>query len=278
MQWSTLNAVRTVQVKRPQPAKGWRLYTDWSDEAVGYVLKTDKEEPVLWNSRMCNKDERKYSSFLGELSAAHWALQDSQAIWRGSPVELRSDSKSFVTYFPRITKATDARILRRADYLLNIPDFSVHFTPGEFNVTADFLSRLPKQITKQPINNLSSDDEKQKWIEEAHRGHFCARKTLQNLRWQNRRWNGMHKDVEEYCNRCIPCQRFARKERHDELKTQVADRPNGLVAMDVIGPLPTGKYQHRYIATCIDSLTRFGMAKGFKTNTANNILRVLKSG
>lgn len=278
-----LHYLASLQTNHISPTTQWNLYTDWSDHAVGYVLKDDKQRPVLWNSRACNDMEKKYSSFLGELSAAHWALSDSIKIWRGAPVTLCSDSKSFITHFPNVQKSTDSRVLRRADFLLSIPNLQLRFTPGVFNSDADFMSRMKPltSITKdtpsapKELNSMNTT-QKQEIIKEAHAAHFSYNTTYLNLKAMGYKWKGMSRDVMEYCKRCKVCQRFGRRKQYDNLGTHITNKPNELIAMDIIGPLKQARYQHKYIITCIDALTRFSHAMSFKKNSAENCIKTLE--
>lgn len=55
------------------------LYTDWSKRGIGAILAQPgadgKERVVACISRSCNKHERNYSSYQGELLAVVWAVK-----------------------------------------------------------------------------------------------------------------------------------------------------------------------------------------------------------
>lgn len=137
-----LKELSKYKIHMQRSSNKYFLYTDWSDDKMSYVLKDQYGYNLLWNSRSCNQQEQTFSSFLGELTVAKWSLEDSVQIWRGVPIMVCSDSKGFITNYVNISKSKDSRILRRAEYLLTIPDLKVTFTLGEFNKEADFMSRM----------------------------------------------------------------------------------------------------------------------------------------
>ena len=127
------------RVSRGNCSKAWSLYTDWCSTGQGYTLFNDRQRPVCWNSKANTIPQSRYSSALGEISAAVWALQDTMMFWRGVPIQLCTDSKDFIFMWNNISKVTDIRILRRLDLLLETPNLTLKFTPGAFNKFADFL-------------------------------------------------------------------------------------------------------------------------------------------
>ena len=57
---------------------------------------------MCWNSKINNGAESRYSSELGEVTAAIWALKDTMVIWRGAPIKVCSDFKDFILTFVRV--------------------------------------------------------------------------------------------------------------------------------------------------------------------------------
>ena len=145
--------------------------------------------PVLWNGKRNNETQQRMSSFLGELDAACWALEDSISFWRGQPITLCTDSKSFVQKFRAFDGSPDVRILRRFDFLLSIPGLKVEFTPGKFNQLADKFSRF-----KEVQSVMAVTAERQRALERAHEGHFHFQKTFTHLQLDGENWPGMKKD------------------------------------------------------------------------------------
>ena len=140
------------------------------------------------------------------------------------------------------------------------------------------LSQIPKdQPTPKETNSVGlTESQKHRAIIEAHEGHFCAQKTLENLRWKRLKWEGVDRQVKEYCRRCIPCQKFKKRQRYDDLGSMLVEKPNQLTCMDVTRNVKRGKHRHRCVFTCTDSLIRHCLARSFKLATAENSMKTLQ--
>lgn len=129
-----------------------------------------KRLPVCWNSKINSTAESLYSSELGKVTAEIWALNDTTSIWRGATLNTCSDSKDIILTFQNIQRITDNRVLGRVDYLLEIPQLTVQFTPGKFNKIGDMFSRCHDKIFH--INNTQELKIPEELWRNIHRGHF----------------------------------------------------------------------------------------------------------
>ena len=243
-QWTVSNA----------ECESWVLFTDWSSSGRGYVLCTgDHQIPVVWNGKRNTCTQQRMSSFLGELDSACWALSDCISFWRGQPITLCTDSKSFVQKFRSFSGGADVRELRRFGFLLSIPNLRVEFTPGKFNQLADKFSRF-EEIRR--ISILTED--RREALRRAHEDHFHFQKTFEHLKMDGHSWPGMRKDCHEFVQRCQTCQRFGSVKRTPPWRSAQKMVFNRLLIMDVAGPWKWPRTQRRvFVFIIIDSFSRY---------------------
>ena len=257
----------------------YRLFTDWSASGCGYVLFSDSGVPLLWNSHRNNPSESRFSSFLGELHAATWAMADSLLIWRGCSLSIVSDNKGFVDNFHRLHIQSDPRILRRLEFILAFSDVSISFVPGFFNNFADHFSRMASEDRPAPkvavMEGTVSFDEHFKW---AHAGHWGVEKTLLNLKRQGVAIQGMEHEVRKRISRCRVCQFYSQKKiLSQRLRDTMfdADQFDNMVGCDFIGPLPPSGTQ-RYVFVMIDGFSEWVYWKSFAQAIWKNAVKCLQ--
>lgn len=127
----------------------FRLYTDASNVGLGAVLsqvQDVKERVIAYASRSLSPTERNdsnYSSFKLELLALKWAVTDKfkDYLW-GSQVTVYTDNNPLVYLSTAKLGAVEQRwAAQLANYHLEIK-----YRPGQENVNADVLSRMPLQV------------------------------------------------------------------------------------------------------------------------------------
>ena len=146
-------------------------------------------------------------------------------------------------------------------------DYEVHHVPGNANIIADTLSRLPTVAAVGAATNTVdlhacyTDGKYEELVQRLHNatiGHYGRRHVLQLLRALGYEWPGHTAVVEQVLARCITCQRNAvappvlPSAHHIE-----ATEPFQLVCVDTIGPLPEDEYGNRYVIVLIDAFSRF---------------------
>lgn len=127
----------------------------------------------------------------------------------------------------------------------------------------------------------------------AHEGHQGIVKTKERLRskvW----WPGIDRDAERKCRECYGCQVVVKEYRPPTVKaTKIPDRPWQDLALDLLGPMPTGEhlivlvdYHSRWmevditrstssekIIRCLDAhFARYGVPKTLRTDNGSNLV------
>lgn len=131
-------------LKRFDPHAPTYLYTDWSAAGIGAVLA--QQEPdgqqymVACISRSCNKHERNYSAFEGEMLAVVWACKTLHVFLDGISFTIVTDHQPLQW----LLKSDNGLKGKHARWALCIQgfDFKIQHRPGKSN-PADVPSRFP---------------------------------------------------------------------------------------------------------------------------------------
>ena len=109
-------------------------------------------------------------------------------------------------------------------------------------------------------------------LELAHQGHQGIVKTKARLRekvW----WPGIDKDCESYCKECHGCQLVSQPNLPDPVEsTLLPDGPWQDLALDFVGPFPTGEY----ILVMVDYYSRYFLVSIMKTITTEKLIAVME--
>ena len=89
-------------------------------------------------------------------------------------------------------------------------------------------------------------------------GHLGKEKTRQRI-LRRFYWPTLYKDVEEFCQTCVVCQKTASKKVPPAplIPLPVISEPFTRVAMDIVGPLPRSKSGNKYVLVLCDYATRY---------------------
>ncbi len=251
----------------------FHLEVDWSGAGAGYLLYAGhRSERRLLATNCRTLRGFPVSSFLGELDAIVWCLQDTMALTAGCPVHVHTDSLSALQKLSACDvwykSRSDLRIGRRLGWLwANFPPKSrlfLHFLPSSDNYLADCLSRWPtlaqrKEVDLNVVKSGSECREHLRRISKAHEGHWGVRKTLLNLKRDGGPlWMGMEKDVSRFVEDCWECQLWGSVQHRVDFGVTKADRFGDAVGIDFAGPLPTeDSEQPRFILLMVDYLSRW---------------------
>lgn len=101
-----------------------------------------------------------------------------------------------------------------------------------------------------------------------HEGHQGIAKTKQRLR-QKVWWPGMDRDAERVCKACLPCQCVGPPPGVEPIvSTRLPERPWEVLAIDIMGPLPSGDS----IVVLVDYYSRYYEVGCMRSPTADKIV------
>ena len=125
----------------PDPEKGYILYTDASDFAVGAVLMQEQngeQRTIAFESTKLDATQRRWPTHEKELYAIKHALEKWRCYLLGRPTVVYTDHCS-LKYFLSQPTLTDKQI--RWMEFINAFDLDIRYKPGKDNVVADAMSR-----------------------------------------------------------------------------------------------------------------------------------------
>ena len=146
------------------------------------------------------------------------------------------------------------------------------------NKTLETFSRLRHELTIVPVTNgfvLLCDKKlvipkglRNRVIELAHEGHQGIVKTKQLLR--EKVWfPGIDKQVEDFCQSCIPCLASTPKQTTEPLQmTVLPNNPWSQISMDFNGPLPSGVY----LMVLVDDYSRYPVVEIINSTSAKTVI------
>jgi hypothetical protein len=206
------------------------------------------------------------SPTMRELAAAIFALKKCYTSLRNKHFTLFTDHQALTWIFN--STHLNPMLFRWIDILMSL-DFTVIHWPGNRNVYADSMSRLPIEhnyqlldpsnptVQSNVIQNNSdmaansklilrnkiepkTQKEKDDAIFNAHAlGHNGSQKIFQALGQQGLWWPSVRNDINSIIGQCLPCQRHAVvKEGFHPIKSIIATYPMDMIQMDLIVGLP----------------------------------------
>lgn len=125
------------------------LRTDASGYAIGAVLSNYDDRPIAYASRALNKAEKNYSTIEKELLAIVWSVKHYRPYLFGRHFKILTDHRPLVYLFS--LKEPSSR-LTKFRLLLEEYNFTVVYTQGKENTTADALSRI--QIENSELKEM----------------------------------------------------------------------------------------------------------------------------
>uniref|UniRef100_A0A2N9JBP4 Reverse transcriptase domain-containing protein n=1 Tax=Fagus sylvatica TaxID=28930 RepID=A0A2N9JBP4_FAGSY len=157
--------------------------------------------------------------------------------------------------------------------------------PREQNTEADALAKLASsdEATDQHIevqyspSHLEEEAEANYVMREVHEGicgnHSGARSLVHKLVRAGYYWPTMQKDAVSYTRACDKCQRFGNliHSPSETLTPMTAPWPFAQWGLDIMGPLPVGRRQLKFLVMGIDYFTKWVEAEPLATITEKNI-------
>ena len=139
-----------------KPGQVVHLFTDWSENAIGsFIGQVDNGviRPISYYSRKCNKSERVYHPYHGEILALVESLRVHRHYLYGQKIKAYVDHQSLrhILNQPRLKPLHQRWLTDLLAY-----DFEVEWIPGEWNFISDILSR--SSLTKDIQTQYDVDD------------------------------------------------------------------------------------------------------------------------
>ena len=281
-----LESCVTVQMAMPEKAR-FELYTDWSTEAMGYVLFAEGEDGRhITDINSTRAVERTaVSSFLGELRGIVWALKKTRHIVWTSAIKVCCDNQGTVARLQKgDVMGDDVRCSRLMGWLWgNFPQVQFEYVPGAINQVADYLSRRKGQqkegkvVGAVMLQQRPLVDVVRSRLEKAHQGHWHAERTWQHLKRDGPVWPGARKEVFQYVEQCPNCQHFRGLEHREPWTGMEITHPNDVVFGDFLGPITLSRGRgKRVLLVLVDGFSRITHLHVAKTPTERTVLRGLK--
>jgi hypothetical protein len=90
-------------------------------------------------------------------------------------------------------------------------------------------------------------------------------------------WPTMSKDATELVRGCNACQRFCRIPRSspEYLHSITSPWPFAKWGVDIVGPLPVGKGNKKFVLVAVDYFTKWAEAEALTTITTENVIKFL---
>lgn len=109
--------------------------------------------------------------------------------------------------------------------------------------------------------------------------HLGVKKTYHKIA-QDYYWPKMAKECQKYVQTCVDCQRYKASNVKAAgvmtVKKTEEIRPNQIVTLDLMGPLPCTPNRSQFILVCVCAATKYLIAVPVKKATADNILKALQ--
>ncbi len=107
-----------------------------------------------------------------------------------------------------------------------------------------------------------------------HAGIFKTYKRIQEVAF----WPGMWSDIKQFVKRCVKCQTLKSDQRKPAGKMQKINstRPNQLLGVDIMGPLPRSTNQNEYLLGFVDYFTRWVEMFPIRSATAQTVANVFR--
>ena len=114
-------------------------------------------------------------------------------------------------------------------------------------------------------------------LEEVHGGvcgdHMGAKSLVRKIMRTGYFWPTMQQDAAEFVKKCDSCQRYRNVQRvpGEQMTTISSPWPFVQWGIDIMGPLPQGKRQMKFLLVAIDYFTKWVEAEAFTTITETKV-------
>ncbi|ODM96211.1 Retrovirus-related Pol polyprotein from transposon 17.6 [Orchesella cincta] len=149
-------------------------------------------------------------------------------------------------------------------------------------IKANTLTHKPKRIYGEyfvpVIPESLKNDIMFMFHDSTYAGHFSATATAKKIR-QRAYWNGMDKDIRDYCRECKVCQE-SKSTNHLPYgllqPVQPPSRVYEVLHVDLLGPLPKSSRQNEYLFVIVDALSKWVELFPIRSPTAKKLADILE--
>uniref|UniRef100_A0A2N9IPA1 Uncharacterized protein n=1 Tax=Fagus sylvatica TaxID=28930 RepID=A0A2N9IPA1_FAGSY len=257
-----------------KPDEEWEIEIDGSSVkgagGVGIVFKTPEGHLLKHSTRLqypTTNNEAEYEALLTGLRIAKEL--------GANRLKIRSDSQLIVG---QVNGEYEAREDRMTKYLKLVRNALKWFdevvlvqVPREQNTEADALAKLASSDeANRPVHRSST---LAKPPGRRTKPHQRARSLVHKLVRAGYYWPTMQKDAVSYVRACDKCQRFGNliHSPPETLTPMTAPWPFAQWGLDIMGPLPVGRRQLKFLVVGIDYFTKWVEAEPLATITEKNI-------
>jgi len=252
------------------------LECDASDKGIGAVLFQEGPLPaehssgsrhkqvVAYVSKAFNGPSTRWSTSEKEAFAIYYSIRKLRHYLLGNPFTVRTDHRNLL-----FAANSDVPKIQRWQLKIQEFDFNIEHIPGSVNCVADSLSRI---CATQFIMGKES-------IPLFHgtlAGHHGIGRTKAFMINAGVSWPSMTKDIKQYIDNCIICQKMRTGQGYDvELRTTMTSTPFEVSSIDLVGPFRKDSVGNEYCLTIVDNFSRYALLRGIPDKRAQTVAHAL---
>ena len=137
--------------------------------------------------------------------------------------------------------------------------------------------KLYKRCYSQPYLRCIEEEEAKYVLEEVHGGvcgdYMGVKSLVKKIMRTGYFWSMMQQDAAEFVKKCDSCQRYGNVQRvpGEKMMTISSPWPFAQWGIDIMGPLPQGKRQMKFLLVAIDYFTKWVEAEALATITETKV-------
>ena len=268
----------------------WRYYL--LDHKV--IVRTDNQPIIgILKKRDCDGRLGKYLAVIQEYDIQFQYLPGSKNIvadflsrswneaeeintkYTNSKVE---NEVSHVTLMKEVHKFDDETFIKEQN-----EDSKIHHLLNKKSRTFQYfkINKIwySKNINNNSVKILVPESHTKVFIEHFHVNLGCHQGITKTYKRLNQvcYWPNMKKDIVKFVNNCriCKCSKPDHRAKHKLGSFPLPDKPFHTLHIDLIGPIPNGRYKYKYICVIVDSFSKFVIARPITKKTPEKIIQII---